>query len=115
MDARIVPTDFDEDWRAALKRRRGRRAGVPGPLAAGCRPAAALLIILAVILVTARFQSGGPADDPAPRNRLAAPAPFDPNRSWYGPTDDLLQVNVLWYESQWVTFADYNPVTMEMR
>jgi hypothetical protein len=40
---------------------------------------------------------------------------LDPNKPWYGPTDDLLQVGVLKYEYQWMTYANYDPITMEIR
>jgi|TARA_B110000263_G_C14969797_1_gene356494 hypothetical protein len=124
VDELIVSSDFERDWEIASQRlvtRKGlsensyvrwfhrifRPRLLPATLAIG------LLIGLVIML-------SGQYPEQEKSYELYAPRqvniiPLDPNKPWYGPTDDLLQVGVLKYEYQWMTYANYDPITMEIR
>jgi hypothetical protein len=124
VDERIVPSDFDQEWEIAshqLVTRKGlvengyvrwlhrilRPKLIPAMLAIG-------LLIGLVVMLSGRFHEQEKSYDlytPPQVNIMA----LDPNKPWYGPTDDLLQVSVLKYEYQWITYANYDPITMEIR
>ena len=40
---------------------------------------------------------------------------LDPNKYWPAPTDELLHIDVRKYETQLVTFVNYDPLSMEIR
>jgi hypothetical protein len=126
IDDRIASPPFAALWREAQRR------AAPGPetLAArasrwlrplAAKPAAALaLTVMCALLAAWLLRSPAPVAV-RPQGELAAlpRAPLlerdEAALPWYTPTDALLDVQVLRIERQFVTFASYDPIHMEIR
>jgi hypothetical protein len=127
VDERIVPADFDDTWMTAVRANAFKPAGSRGvhildALRRGAAWPRAILIGMTaglMILVLAAVLNNGYVEktEPAAGTEISRAniTPLDPNLPWYGPTDDLLRVGVLRYETQLVTFSTYDPITMEIK
>ena len=127
IDARIIATDFLQDWQFAMHAAnratatRDRIRVMSGQLVRKIfTPIGATGVLLmlfsigvsTILLNKTEIQQQGITE---PAGSLASTVTLDPNRPWYGPTDDLLRVAVLQYERQWPTYAIYDPLTLEIK
>jgi hypothetical protein len=125
VDDRFTPSRFALDWECAS----GRMGQFPEYntsrnladlfntrlLTGGMYGLSVTVVVL--IVLSLMFINRQPVEVPVPgqaEDQVVSIA-LDPNNAWYMPTDDLLRVDVLKYEYQWVMFARYDPITMEIR
>ena len=101
---------FDPLWREAQRRCAVRSAPVHRhvrgyALAAGLAVAAFLFLL-----------STGSLQERYIRNATLPPhAVPDPDSIWNAPTDALLRVDSMRYNREYIRFATYDPITMEIR
>jgi hypothetical protein len=125
VDGKTTPSSFDQDWECALRgmgqvRKADSASEYLGLIDVkllsggiyGFSMTVVCLLVLSVFLLTRQPTQEQVREGTDTQNINVA---LDPNIAWYMPTDDLLQVDVLRYEYQWVTFASYDPITMEIR
>jgi hypothetical protein len=124
VDEKIVSSDFDQDWELASHQLTAQKGSAENSyvgwfhriLRPRLMPATLGIGLLTgvVIMFSGQYHEQEKTYDlytPSQVNIIA----LDPNKPWYGPTDDLLQVSVLTYEYQWMTYTNYDPITMEIR
>lgn len=126
LDSYTRSSRFQDDWTIAKQRRKGmidreNQQGIKGiipgvPVFPWWRSlAAAGVLILVLVIIPTRLDRNGPS---LPVELVEQSVPeiiVDPNRPWTSPTDDLLRVEIRRYETQYVKFANYDPITMEIR
>lgn len=131
IDDQIVPSDFNDDWQAAMQSvHRSSKETVSGkkivnfPIKNIFRSNVGLVSVTAgllagvlVIMLNVEPFSNAPDTSNIQPNvqTTGVTTAYDPNKIWHSPTDDLMQINVLKYQNQWVTFATYDPITMEIK
>ena len=127
IDALVEPSDFNQDWEIAsqsVKKLSTRYIkdenrfniwlrGIMRPKPVLASLVIGLLIGSLVVLTVQHKNQEESFETNATRQGYSTT--LNPNKPWYGPTDDLLQISVLRYEYQWVTFVNYDPITMEIK
>lgn len=126
LDSYTRSSRFQDDWTIAKQQRKGMidrenqqgiKGIIPGVLVFPWwrSLAAAGVLILVLVIIPTRLDRNGPS---LPVELVEQSVPeiiVDPNRPWTSPTDDLLRVEIRRYETQYVKFANYDPITMEIR
>jgi hypothetical protein len=122
IDKNIEASHFDDDWCQAKKTITHEKLNVAEKKidVRMLRPAFMMIFILAVSVLFISMTGQTPyVEEVKPENTVMQESqvilPINPNQPWYAPTDQLLQVSALNYQNQWVTFTEYNPITMEIR
>ncbi len=124
IDDGLTPPDFNKLWDAARIKSTVREKQTTGKLPLFIyglvRPVPAFVVIACMVLVIAYITA---TDDVEMENQKLEEflanneyhSTLGPKSTWYGETDSLLDISVLKYERQYLTFANYNPVSMEIR
>jgi hypothetical protein len=129
IDKGIQASDFHEDWqlaRAALEQQPTFLQKLfPESLFMAFRrplfsPPVLLIapVCLLIVAILVLMENRGPSDDlviPYSTSAQEKITSLDPNTYWRAPTDELLQIDVRKYETQLVTFVNYDPLSMEIR
>tara|TARA_B100000315_G_C14220174_1_gene426086 strand:- start:86 stop:526 length:441 start_codon:yes stop_codon:yes gene_type:complete len=76
----------------------------------------ASLIIIFVFLGTVNNWTSTNLEESVSLDRETEQLPpvNQPTPVWNGTTDELMQIQLLEYQKQYITFASYNPITMEI-
>ncbi|MCZ6525412.1 MAG: hypothetical protein O6928_02470 [Gammaproteobacteria bacterium] len=124
IDDGLTPPAFDKLWNAAriksIAREKRATGRLPLFIYGLARPLPAFIVIACLVLVIAFITA---TDDVEMENQKLEEflanneyhSTLGPKSTWYGETDSLLDISVLKYERQYLTFANYNPVSMEIR
>lgn len=129
IDNSIKPSDFQEDWNQAKVSHEQQPAFLKklfpdsslvtftrflfSPPVLLIAPLSLMIVGIYVLMVNM-----APPDDlvsPLNTGAQAQVTSLDPNKYWRAPTDGLLQIDVRKYETQLITFVNYDPLSMEIR
>lgn len=109
-DGDVSAPEFDSLWREAQRRCSVQRTPVHRPMH-GYALAAGLAVTAFLFLL-----STGSLQDRYTGNETLPPhAEPDPESIWNTPTDALLHVDSMQYNREYIRFATYDPITMEIR
>ena len=120
----LIPPDFNKLWDAARIKSTARRKQTtdksPLSIYVLVRPMPAFIVIACLVLVIAYITATDDVEMESQKlEEFLASNEYhntlDPESIWYGETDSLLDIPVLKYERQYLTFANYNPISMEIR
>lgn len=127
IDESIEPNRFNVDWEHARyvvnqrvdnKTRSGKFFRVKNTMIPASALSVLMVVVASIFIFGLQKENAGLGsmgdEDVTPQNPQVI-VPIDPNQPWYAPTDELLQLSVLSYQSQWITYTQYDPITMEIR